>query len=162
MASKSVMICPKCNSSNISNDFSSPGLVGTGLFDSAKVCNNCGYRGDFFPVVDADKLPLVKEIKPDEKKDSINTAYGKYAAGFWKVSGPIVVVLSILLLVYPSSTARLMSILMAIPLAIVMIVSGYFHEWVEKHAYVRILLVALFFLGVVLSLLIVFFINPST
>jgi hypothetical protein len=47
-----VLICPKCNSKDISTDFSNAGFVGTGLFNNIKVCNNCGYTHSFFPEVE--------------------------------------------------------------------------------------------------------------
>jgi len=78
---KSVTICPKCNSTHIGTDFSNPALVSTGLFNNAKVCNNCGYSANFFPEVEADNLPEVKQIKKEEKRDLVNTTHEKILIG---------------------------------------------------------------------------------
>jgi ribosomal protein S27AE len=49
---KKQLICPRCKSTDISNDFSNAGMVATGLFNNRKKCNNCGYSSDFFPEIE--------------------------------------------------------------------------------------------------------------
>ena len=47
---KSVRICPKCKSKNVSPDFSRQTFGEQSEFNAHK-CNKCGYRGIFFPEV---------------------------------------------------------------------------------------------------------------
>jgi len=47
---KRVRICPKCKSKNISPDFSRQTFGEQSEFNAYK-CNECGYRGSFFPEI---------------------------------------------------------------------------------------------------------------
>ena len=58
-----VRICPRCNSTDVSTDFSNPGIVGTGLVNSAFRCNNCNYKEFFFPEIHKNHIPAIKKVK---------------------------------------------------------------------------------------------------
>ena len=50
-----VRICPKCNSSDISSDFSARSY-GQGSFFNEHKCNKCGFTGELFPEVPISEL----------------------------------------------------------------------------------------------------------
>jgi predicted RNA-binding Zn-ribbon protein involved in translation (DUF1610 family) len=58
--SKFVKICPKCNSLNVRVDLRGP-LVAFGL-PSIYVCEECGFKGYFFPEIDLNEK---EELKKD-------------------------------------------------------------------------------------------------
>ena len=43
-----VRMCPKCKSTDVSDDMSNPSIRYIGQIESM-VCNNCGFTGTFFP-----------------------------------------------------------------------------------------------------------------
>lgn len=91
-----ITICPKCNSTDVKTDFSNPTLVATGLFNNSKVCNDCGYSGNFFPEVQKADIPPKKKA---EKRDYVNTT-AKNMKFWWKISGPAGIVISIFFLIF--------------------------------------------------------------
>ena len=48
--SKDSRICPRCKSNDISPDFSIESYAKSSFFNNYK-CNNCGYKGQFFPEI---------------------------------------------------------------------------------------------------------------
>ena len=48
---KTVKICPKCGSEDLSSDLSVQSYAQGGFFNNM-VCNNCGFSGQFFPEMD--------------------------------------------------------------------------------------------------------------
>jgi hypothetical protein len=55
------LICPKCKSTNVSNNLSSM-AVATGTFLNEHKCNSCGYVG-IFPEVEVEKQKLISKRK---------------------------------------------------------------------------------------------------
>ena len=53
--SKTVKVCPKCGSMDVSSDLSVQSYAQGGFFNNM-VCNNCGYSGQLFPEVNADEV----------------------------------------------------------------------------------------------------------
>lgn len=76
-------ICPKCSSTNVPYDMSSPAAVALGALYTRK-CNNCGFSGNdiIFPEVPAGKEPKTKRgaMNIDDARQ-VNVAYGNG----WKV-----------------------------------------------------------------------------
>lgn len=62
---KTVPICPKCKSVDVSIDFSNPGLISAGYINVLKVCNNCGYKSNLFPEI---KISEIKKFKQNSQK----------------------------------------------------------------------------------------------
>ena len=59
---KSKRICPKCNSNNVSPDFSLKTFGEASEFNKYK-CNNCSYAGIFFPEIEKRKIKKNKKSK---------------------------------------------------------------------------------------------------
>lgn len=49
------IICPRCKSFDVSSDMSVASFAQGSIFND-KVCNKCGYSGQFFPEIDDDKV----------------------------------------------------------------------------------------------------------
>jgi hypothetical protein len=104
---KSVMICPKCKSQDVSIDNSNSLQSVMGL-PTMYICNKCKYSGYAFPEVKLSELSKFKEEKVNKKpisktkKDDsspIDTSYGNFEVrAFWKISAPITLLFGIYLL----------------------------------------------------------------
>ena len=61
----SIMVCPRCGSTNVATDFSNPLVWAYGIPSNYK-CNECRNIGKFFPQIDKDK---VEEYQSELKKE---------------------------------------------------------------------------------------------
>ena len=61
-----VRICPKCKSTDVSDDMSNPTIKFIGQIENM-VCNNCGYAASFFPEAPPSEIA---GLKKDQKKNS--------------------------------------------------------------------------------------------
>lgn len=147
MAKKFVKICPKCNSTDISTDFSNPAFVAGGLFNNAKVCNKCGHHSNFFPEVEVDKLPKVKKIKKDEKVNQVNPNYFQDINWFWRFAGPFGILIGLLFMIfYNIKFIFYLGVLGILPLSIVITFTSYRQDILKKHPLIRIFCRIIYFL----------------
>ena len=65
MKKSNILICPKCNSSDVETDFSNAVAVARGFIEIKK-CNNCEHTGTFFPSISKEKLKKLKESREFE------------------------------------------------------------------------------------------------
>ena len=64
---RDILICPKCFSKNVSSDKGFlPGGVEAFEFD-VSLCNDCGYRGRTFLVIDEEEY---KKLKKEKQKNT--------------------------------------------------------------------------------------------
>ena len=54
------IICPRCKSFDVSSDMSVASFAQGSVFND-KVCNKCGYSGQFFPEIDDDRIKKKKK-----------------------------------------------------------------------------------------------------
>ena len=67
MRNRDILICPKCFSKNVSSDKGFlPGGVEAFEFD-VSLCNDCGYRGRTFLVIDEEEY---KKLKKEKQKNT--------------------------------------------------------------------------------------------
>jgi len=155
---KFITICPKCNSTDVKTDFSNPGLVGTGLFVNAKVCNNCGYSSNFFPEIEEDKLPEEKKIKKQEKKELVNTTYGKNINWLWRFSGPIGIGLSIIFLFFYNVKAIFyLGLVGLLPLSCVLTLTAHRNDMIKKYPILKTISVNVFIYSITIAPILVMY-----
>jgi hypothetical protein len=145
MEKQHVLICPKCNSTDISTDMSNPALVETGLFNNSFRCNHCGYTGTFFPDVEISKLEPVKELKDIPKRELMDTRYGKNINWWWRRIGPVTLLISIILLFfYNNQIVFYLGLIELLPLSIVITLTSHKNELIQKYKILKIISVIVF------------------
>ncbi len=138
MSEKYISICPKCGSSDVINDFSNPGAVATGLFNNTKKCNHCGNVGMFPEVSESNRPETPIPIEDVEDRDFSQNIYGHSFEKFWKLTGPIMLIGSLLSLLadYPQNV---INGLVLIPAALFFTVYAYTRSQFEKYPKLKII-----------------------
>ena len=151
-----VRICPKCNSKDISTDFSNAGLVGTGLFQDSFKCNHCGNTGRFFPEVEINKVHHIKKVKDVEKRDLIDKTIGKNISWWWRIAGPLTLILSFIFMFSKIKTLFFTGLLVFLPFSLTLIFATYQKKLLEKYKILRIISIIIFIysftVGIVLAI----------
>lgn len=149
---KYFLICPRCNSKDVSTDFSNPALVGTGLINNAKVCHNCGYSANFFPEIQSSAIPPIKKITKKDKFDRVNTTYGKTINWFWRIVGPVFIIAAVIcLFFYYSKAIFYIGLLYLLPLGCMLTLTGYRNDLIQKYKSLRILSIIIYIYSITLA-----------
>ncbi len=154
-----VRICPKCNSTDISTDFSNPALNATGLFNNAYVCNNCGNTGNFFPEVERATLDPVKGKGRTEKRNLINASYRKNILWYWKFSAPLCFLIGIIFLILGDNVLFYIGLIELIPLSIVLSISVYRKDLMSRYPSLRLLSFFIYIYSFTIGPIIILFIS---
>lgn len=77
---KLVTVCPRCNSADVSVDFSNKATFAYGL-PPKYVCNGCGHLGEVFPEIPEENVPEFKKHKKHIVKEPKIDATSGYFAG---------------------------------------------------------------------------------
>jgi len=76
---KFITVCPKCNSTDISVDFSNKATFAYGL-PPKYICNNCDHRSEVFPEIPEEKTEQYKKHKKHiTKEPQIDATPGYFA-----------------------------------------------------------------------------------
>ncbi|MFH1590523.1 MAG: hypothetical protein ABIC95_01210 [archaeon] len=161
MPTSFVRMCPRCNSTDIGQDFSNPGLVGTGLFANAFRCKRCGYASSFFPEVEKNKIPKEKPIEELKKADLVNSDHGKRMDRWWRYAGFALVGAGIAFLMFPELYfLHYLSMLILLPVGI-LFVAFYRLPKLREHKAFRILITAAIIYGLTIGPVIVAWLTMS-
>jgi hypothetical protein len=144
MKKQFVRICPACNSTDITYDFSNAALVNAG--NNVFVCKNCGNKGMFFPEIQKNKLPKIKKPK---KRNLVNTQYNSNINWLWKITGPLSLIIGIALcfLGIPFIIFFLLDIL---PFGLIVTLNGYF-EKLRKNKIFKIIFIIVLFYSIIIG-----------
>lgn len=96
-----IQVCPKCNSPDISVDFSNAAAVSRGYFNVVK-CNNCKHKGTFFPTVAIDTIKKVKRSSEVEDIQEMDLSFANGLFGVFSIVGGILLIVFGILLFYYS------------------------------------------------------------
>lgn len=142
MKEKYVTVCPKCNSTHVYADFSNIGAVATGMINSFKKCDNCGFTSSIFPEMIKSEIPKVKKIKDVEKRQLAQPIYTTGVSTLWKFTGPLLILLMLILYFY--SEFKFVSMLI-LPSSIMYTLYGFKKE-LRKEKWFRYLFILSIFL----------------
>jgi len=135
-----IRICPNCNSTNVSRDFTNPLIVRVGL--ESFVCNNCGHTGNFFPEVEKNKLKPVKDISKIKKTELVDNRY-QNINWLWRITGPIGLLISISLIIYKSQITHQLGFFVFFPISLFIILIAYTNESYKKNKIFRTFIIIL-------------------
>jgi hypothetical protein len=134
-----VTICPKCGSKDVSADFSNPAAVATGLFQNFKKCHHCGHTAMMFPEVPESQVPKKpKNVKMIKEKTLVNTTYGRGVTGFWKYTGPLGIVVSLIIFLYYNAPLNIIGIGYGFPITAYLTFFAYRRKLVQKSPFLRV------------------------
>ncbi|MBI2451546.1 hypothetical protein HYV50_00540 [Candidatus Pacearchaeota archaeon] len=134
---KYVIMCPKCNSTDVQTDFSNPAMVESGMFINSRVCNNCGYRGDFFPKAVKDRIPKLKNLKHIGKRELVNPKYYSNVIWLFRIIGPIAAIVSLLFILFGNSSLFILGLISILPFSLAAIILSYKNDWTKKHKLIK-------------------------
>ncbi len=137
---KYVKICPRCYSTDVSPDFSSPAAISAGALYMYR-CNRCGFVGPsaLFPEVPIDKVPKPKDLKKIKGRyETVNITYGRGITGLWKYLGPIGIFLSIMMYFSYPAPYNILSIIYPLPILLYLTFYGFGKKYFEKYILLRI------------------------
>ena len=94
---KYVRICPVCDSTDVSPDFSIPAAIAAGALYSYR-CNRCDFVGIIFPEVLLEEIPPLRNLKEIKRSYPIvDVTYGRGYAGLLRFISPFGLILSLLI-----------------------------------------------------------------
>ena len=138
---KYVRICPICNSTDVSPDFSSPAAIVSGALYMYK-CNRCGFIGNsaLFPKVRADQIPKPKDLSKIKRNYPLaNLTYGRGVSGMWKFFGPLGTLLSLILLFMIPYPVNLFDLFWGMPVFIFITLYSFYRKYFETYKTLKII-----------------------
>jgi hypothetical protein len=135
MENQSVRICPACNSTDISYDFSNAAMVSLGMTNNAFVCNHCGNQGSFFPEIEKDKVP---QLKMPEKRQLVNKPVGSNINWWWRISGPVILLIGVILLLAKVPYLFYLSLIDVLPFGLIITINSY-SEKIRKNKIFKVI-----------------------
>jgi hypothetical protein len=157
MKNQYVRICPACNSTDISYDHSNAALVGLGMTNNAFVCNNCGNKSSFFPEITCDNVPSVKQ---PTKRQLVNTQYDSNINWLWRITGPVILLIGIILMFIKIPYFFYLSIIDVLPFGIVITINSY-SEKIRKNKIFRAIFLLVFIYAIFIAPLLLMYLFDS-
>lgn len=163
-----VRICLRCNSTDVSPDFS-PEVIAFGGLHRWR-CNRCGFFGDsvFFPEVLVDEIPKPKNLKEIKKDHPIENTIdsrelrdlgGRRTQGLWKCYGPIGILISLIFYFAYRQPYNILGIIYGLPIMSYFTLYEYGKKYFEKYKILESIgvIISLYaFLGPLLYLMLFF------
>ena len=150
---KRIQICSVCGSPDIETDFSNHAAVVSGYM-SVKKCNNCGFKGTFFPTIPLSQLRKPKAREEVEIKDELyNKNFINGIIGFWKILGIVMIALGTCALFIPR--LFILGISFSLPLGILVTSYGFLYNRNKERLFMKLLMIFIvlfFILGGLVSL----------
>ncbi len=153
--SRSIMLCPRCGSTDIDVNYQNPAAVFYGLFQNVHRCRHCNYTSVFFPEVAEDQVP--EEPQPAGKLEEVrhtNLSMGLGLVGIFQILGPLGLLVGIVLLA--TQTAVIEAMVFWIPAHIGITVVGFGTKHIRQSAVLRaveLVLILYWAMGIGFSLL---------
>ncbi len=149
---KYVMICPKCDSKDVTHDWSSPATVGSTLVNVMYKCNNCGHEGMVFPEVPENKVPKnPKPLKYVKERTLVDTTFGRGEFGILHLISPLLIISGLLSFFFGTETIKIQALLILLPSGIFFTFLPYGRRLIEEHKLVRAICIALMVYAILFS-----------
>jgi len=150
-------ICPMCNSTDITPDFSNPALAYAGALYEYK-CGHCGYVGQFFPEVE--DIVEEKKLSDVERRNIVNSDYLKNINWWWRIIGPAGVVAGLAMtIIAPSKYVFFTGLLAVLPTSSAISFASYMEEYLKEHSTIRSFVLMVYIYSVTFAPLLVMYIS---
>jgi len=124
-----VRICPVCNSTDVSHDFSVAAAVASGALYNYR-CNRCGFVGIIFPEMPADELPQPRNLDEIERDYStLDISYGRGYSSLLKYLAPFGAALNLALYLETSSLIYILGVIVFLYLSLYLFARKYFGKY---------------------------------
>ncbi len=137
---KYVIACPKCNSTDVQTDFSNPAMIQSGMFVNSRVCNNCGYKSDFFPEVEETHMHIIKKVKTLGKRELVNPKYYSNVNWLFRIIGPLGFIISLIFIFSTKYLLFVISLIYLLPLSFAILILSYKNTWIKKYKIINVVM----------------------